>query len=142
MYTKLNEYLQEFSKEDYAVDYWYDVGSDFATGLISKFSESDWKDLFAELPNKPVMWQQRLAYCLEDNTDTNQFAALIKMTDTTDKELFEICVDSLRGFINDDNKQILLKNSKLNERITMLKDSSGDAVKMMFSDYLRKIDIT
>lgn len=103
MFDEFDKYIFEFAAEDFPVDYWYDEGADIAERMLCRFEKNDWERLWAEMPERTVEWQKRLAYCMEDGTDLNQLKVLLKLAETDDDELFETVVDSLRSFTGEES---------------------------------------
>lgn len=140
MYDKFDLYITEFSDENSKNDFWYDVGAVKATEILSKFSQQDWDILFSEISNKTTGWKRSLAYCLDDANNINELRALFMLIDTDDEELIELCVDSLRSFVNEDNKQLILNNTGLIENIRKKVNNSGNATRAVFADFLQRLN--
>lgn len=121
-------------------DFWYDIGVIKATDILSKFSQKDWDVLLVEINSKSLSWKRKFAYCLEDNRNINELSALLLMVNTNDNELFEICVDSLRGFTNSAEKKLILENKNLLNRINESMVSAGAATKKVYADFMEKIN--
>lgn len=140
LYDKFDLYITEFSDENSKNDFWYDVGAVKATEILSKFSQQDWDILFSEISNKTTGWKRSLAYCLDDANNINELRALFMLIDTDDEELIELCVDSLRSFVNEDNKQLILNNTGLIENIRKKVNNSGNATRAVFADFLQRLN--
>ncbi|WP_241257950.1 hypothetical protein [Bacillus sp. 3a] len=83
---------------DTTVDSWYDDGCLIASEILSDFSLNDWEELSNQVLNKPIEWQRKIAYCLDNECNEYELIILIDLLNTNDKELFEICIDTLRSF--------------------------------------------
>ncbi|KEQ23187.1 hypothetical protein [Paenibacillus tyrfis] len=139
MYDKFNQYITEFSDENSKNDFWYDVGAIRATEILSKFTQQDWEVLLNEISNKTVEWKRNLAYCLDDANNIYELRALLLLIDTDDEELIEVCADSLRSFINAENKQLILSNKSLIENIRIKMNCCGNATRAVFADFLQRL---
>ncbi|ETT62793.1 hypothetical protein C173_25531 [Paenibacillus sp. FSL R7-277] len=100
--------------------------------MLLKFSPQDWGELSNGVLNKPIEWQRKLAYCLHNESSMDELNMLLKLLDTDDEELLEICVDSLRSFTSSESKKLILKNPSLLQRIYELIPNSGEATKKVF----------
>jgi hypothetical protein len=136
LYEEFNTYISGFLDEN---DFWYDVGAIRATEILSEFLQNDWDILLMKINNKPLSWKRKLAYCLEDSRNINELSALLLMVNTNDDELFEICVDSLRGFADSEEKKLILENKNLLNRINESMVSAGTATKKIYEDFLIKL---
>lgn len=137
MFNKLDEYIREFENEDFAMDYWYDEGVFIAQELIQDFEKEDWIVLLSNLTDKSIGWKRRLAYCLHDESDLNQLDILLKLIDTDDSELFELAVDSLRGFTGKESKKIIQNNPQILLKIKKLMPNVGTTTKKIFEEFLK-----
>ena len=138
MFDEFDKYILEFAVEDFAVDYWYDEGDDIAENMLHKFSNNDWKSLLEIIPKRTVEWQKLLAYCMHDGNDLNQLAVLLKLVGTEDSELFEIVVDSLRGFTSKESLNLIQNNSQVVSKIKELLPKAGETTKRVFEEFLKK----
>ena len=135
MYSELEEYLLGYLP----ADYWYDEGVDIARDIISGFKEDDWKELSERLSLQNNEWKKKLAYCLYDEDNNFELQTLLKLLDTNDEELFEICLDSLRSFINKDNAGYVINNPEMIGNIKKLYNKSSRPTQVMLSDFLKKL---
>lgn len=101
MYKELDNLLSA----DTSVDSWYDDGCVIASAMLSEFNPSDWVELSNQVHHKPIEWQRKLAYCLDNECNVNEFNILLSLLSTNDEELFEICIDTLRSFTNQEIKK-------------------------------------
>jgi hypothetical protein len=138
MYKELDNFLNPLT-EDTSVDYWYDCGCVIACEILSEFTPSDWVELSNQVLSKSIEWQRKLAYCLDNECDINELNILLLLINTNDEELFEICVDTLRSFKNQETKQIVLDNPKILQRVNDLLTNASIPVKKMLQDFLSKV---
>lgn len=137
MFDKFDKYILAFAEEDFAFDYWYDEGADIAENMLYEFNDNDWKTLLETIPKRTIDWQKRLAYCMHDGNDLNQLSVLLRLADTDDSELFEIVVDSLRSFTNEESLSLLQNDSQIVFKIKELLPKVGDATKRLFQEILK-----
>ncbi|MGW8442840.1 hypothetical protein ACWGXJ_17960 [Paenibacillus sp. S33] len=116
-YEEFDKLITEMSGENASDDYWYDVGVNDAMTLMEKFSEADWELLEKNIMEKSLEWQKRVVYCFEEENDAREINIILSLIETTDKELFEMCIDSLRFLINDNNKDCIINNHELIEKL-------------------------
>lgn len=134
MFEELDRYIKEFEADDFAADYWYDEGVLIAEDMLQKFESNDWESLIQVLPKRTIGWKRRLAYCLNDSNDLKQLETLLILIDTDDTELFEISVDSLRSF--KDNQFMMQNNNQIIKKIETLMPKVGAVTKKIFQDFL------
>ncbi|MCM3040664.1 hypothetical protein M3201_13255 [Paenibacillus motobuensis] len=135
MYKELDNLLSA----DTTVDSWYDDGCVIASEMLSEFNLSDWAELSNQVHNKPIEWQRKLAYCLDNECNANEFNILLKLLSTNDEELFEICIDTLRSFTNQEINKMILDNPKILQRINDLLLTASAPVEKILQDFLSKI---
>jgi hypothetical protein len=117
MYNEFDEYLLGYFTDDY----WYDEGFSIAREMLSEFSDEDWLKLQEEVLEKDIEWQKKLAYCIDNTSKMYELEILLTLSTVKDNELFNICIDSLRSFIIDDNyKNIVSQNEVLVRKINDL----------------------
>lgn len=139
MFDEFDKYILEFAGEDFAVDYWYDEGAGIAENMLYEFDDDDWKILLETVHERTIEWQKRLAYCMHDGSDLNQLRVLLRLVDTDDSELFEIVVDSLRGFTSEESINLIQNDTQIVSKIKELLPKVGDATKMVFQEFFRNI---
>ncbi|RJX41883.1 hypothetical protein D3P09_06900 [Paenibacillus pinisoli] len=140
VYEELDKLITEMSGENASDDYWYDVGVTDAMNLLEKFSETNWELLGENIIDKSLEWQRKLAYCLDNECNMYELNILISLLSTTDDELFEICIDTLRSFTNQESKKMILDNPLILQRVNnLLLHTSSLPVKKMLQDFLSKI---
>ncbi|WP_379140886.1 hypothetical protein [Paenibacillus sp. sgz500992] len=137
MYKELDNLLSA----DTSVDSWYDDGCVIASEMLSEFNPSDWVELSNQVQNKPIEWQRKLAYCLDNECNVNEFNILLSLLSTNDEELFEICIDTLRSFTNQEIKKMILDNPNILQRINDSLHTASLPVKKMLQDFLSKIHL-
>lgn len=135
MFLEFDEYLKAFEAENYAVDYWYDEGFSIAQEMLEKFLGEDWIQLKNSLLSRSIGWKRRLAYCLHDN-NLHELEILLELVKTDDEELFELTVDSLRGFDTVEAKQLILNQTGIINKIEQMISSSGVVTKKVLEDFL------
>ncbi|MBY0595212.1 hypothetical protein [Bacillus bingmayongensis] len=135
MYKEFEDYLFGY----FTVDYWYDEGCLIAQEMLLEFSSHDWEELLNMAVTKPLEWQRKLAYLLDNECSMNELKVLLIMLDTDDKELFEICVDTLRSFSSSESKQLILENPSIIQRVNDLIPQAGVATRKILEDFLSKI---
>ncbi|MBU9705485.1 hypothetical protein KSP24_00920 [Paenibacillus sp. AK121] len=116
-YEQFDKLITEMSGENASDDYWYDVGVNDAMNLLENFSELDWELLKKNIMDKSLEWQKRVVYCFEEENDPREINIILTLIDTTDKELFEMGIDSLRFLINENNKDCIINNNELMEKL-------------------------
>lgn len=134
MYKELDKFLSE----ETTVDSWYDDGFSIAQDMLSQFSGSDWKELSYCVLSKPLEWQKKLIYCLDNEIIDEELNIIIKLISVNDDELFEMCVDALRAFNNELGHNYVKANPDI---IKMVEDkmlNSGNATKRVLEDFLAK----
>lgn len=82
---------------------------------------------------------KKIAYCLDSNCNIYELKILLSLLETKDEELFQICIDALRSFTTSENKQMIIKNASILQRINNLLPKSGIAVKKVLEDFIIKI---
>lgn len=137
MFDEFDKYISEFAAEDFAIDYWYDEGVDIAENMLREFAENDWKALLEAVSERTVEWQKCLAYCMHDKSDLNQLKVLLNLIDTDDSELFEMVVDSLRGFTGEENLNSIQTDLRIVSKIEELMPKAGDVAKRVFEEFLK-----
>ncbi|WIY63156.1 MULTISPECIES: hypothetical protein [Bacillus] len=135
MYKEFEEYLFGYFTDGY----WYDQGFSIAQEMLLEFSSHDWEELLNSAVTKPLEWQRKLAYCLDNECSMNELKVLLRMLDTDDKELFEICVDTLRSFTSPESKQLILENPSIMQRVSDLIPQVGVATRKILEDFLSKV---
>ncbi|MCY7514631.1 hypothetical protein, partial [Bacillus safensis] len=122
---------------DTTVDSWYDGGCLIASEILSDFSLNDWEELSNQMLNKPIEWQRKIAYCLDNECNEYELNILIDLLNTNDKELFEICIDTLRSFPIEEG----MKHPQILERVNhVVATTENSLVKVIFQGFLSKMN--
>lgn len=135
MYKELDNLLSA----DTTVDSWYDDGCVIASEILSDFDPRDWDELSNQVLSKPIDWQRKLAYCLDNECNVYELNILMSLLGIKDEELFEICIDTLRSYTDQDSKKKILDNQELFKRVNDLLLTANVPVKKILQDFLAKI---
>lgn len=136
MYNKFDNCISDFSQESEPGDYWYDCAILESTEILKQFSDNDWNLLLKQLNVKSLFWQKRLIECLGDLHNPYELEVILEIINTSDKDLFITCVDSLR-FLD----LAILDNSKkkqLLSKIEVLLEKSSAPVKQILAEFIKK----
>ena len=115
VYT-LVEDLDYLLSQDYSTDSWYDEGFLFARELLDKFTEHDWNEIIILSEHRDVEWEKKIVYCV--NKDYYRGLDLIrKIIKSNDRELKEMCIDSLRDYDSDVLRRYFREHDELNDCI-------------------------
>ncbi|MCY7482167.1 MULTISPECIES: hypothetical protein [Bacillus] len=129
--------LDNLLSADTTVDSWYDGGCLIASEILSDFSLNDWEELSNQMLNKPIEWQRKIAYCLDNECNEYELNILIDLLNTNDKELFEICIDTLRSFPIEEG----MKHPQILERVNhVVATTENSLVKVIFQGFLSKMN--
>lgn len=129
--------LDNLLSADTTVDSWYDGGCLIASEILSDFSLNDWEELSNQVLNKPIEWQRKIAYCLDNECNEYELNILIDLLNTNDKELFEICIDTLRSFPIEEG----MKHPQILERVNhVVATTENSLVKVIFQGFLSKMN--
>lgn len=137
-YNLFDKLLTEMSDNNYSDDYFYDVGVDEIASIIREFTDKDWCLLKENIVNKNLEYKKKTLYCF-DGENKNEFQIILSVIETGDDELFDIGLDSLRGMIDDTNKDILLANKKLMNRIESLSTNSKGIKTEIYKELSQKL---
>ena len=137
MYNELDELLLE----ETTVDSWYDDGFSIAQDILNQFSNDDWQELSNEVLKKDLDWQRKLVYCLDNQVIEEELNIICKLIVIDDEELFEMCIDALRGFDNELGHSFIRKNPKIIIDVKKRVNVVGNATKRVLEDSLRKFAI-
>lgn len=133
-FYEFDKFISEFAKEEIN-DFWYDDSLFIAQNILDKFTNKDWDILEKEIDNKDIFYKYRLAELLGNN-DINEFNILLKLISTDDDNLFEMVIDALRFFKNEEFKKILQSNIELYEKVKSLYSSADIITKKIFKEFL------
>lgn len=132
--------LDKFISEETTVDSWYDDGFSIAQDMLTQFSGNDWKELSYCVLSKPLEWQKKLIYCLDNEILEEELDIIIKLISVNDDELFEMCIDALRAFNNELGHNYVKANPDIIQRVKYRMVNSGNAVKRVLEDFLGKFE--
>ncbi|MBU5246985.1 hypothetical protein KQI37_15065 [Bacillus halotolerans] len=135
MYRELDNLLSAETTEGS----WYDDGCIIASDILSDFRADDWGKLKSEVLTKPLEWQKKLAYCMDNNGSSHEFSILLSLLSIDDEELFEVCIDSLRSFVTPESKQMILNDPFILQRINDKLPKASAPVKKILEDFLEKV---
>ncbi|NLS89666.1 hypothetical protein EYI23_17130 [Bacillus subtilis] len=135
MYRELDNLLSAETTEDS----WYDDGCIIASDILSDFRVDDWGKLKNEALTKPLEWQKKLAYCMNNNGSSHEFSILLSLLSIDNEELFEVCIDSLRSFVTPESKQMILNDPSILQRINDKLPKASAPVKKILEDFLEKV---
>lgn len=135
MYRELDNLLSAETTEDS----WYDDGCIIASDILSDFRADDWEKLKNEALTKPLEWQKKLAYCIDNNGSSHEFSILLSLLSIDNEELFEACIDSLRSFVTPESKQMILNDPSILQRINDKLPKASTPVKKILEDFLEKV---
>ncbi|MDM5297575.1 hypothetical protein QUF51_05365 [Bacillus pumilus] len=107
--------------------------------ILLEFSLNDWGELSNQVLSKPIEWQRKIAYCLENECNEYELNILMTLLNTNDTELFEICIDTLRSYSSEENKKMILDNPQILKRVNDLLSTANPPVRTILQDFLSKI---
>lgn len=137
MYKELDELLLE----ETTVDSWYDDGFSIAQDILNQFSSDDWQELLNEVLNKDLDWQKKLVYCIDNQGIEEELNIIYKLILIDDEELFEMCIDALRAFDNELGHSFIKNNPQIIMEVKKRMGLTGNAMKRVLEDFLRKFKI-
>lgn len=136
MYNELDNYLSS----EFSVDYWSDEGINIAVNTVENFSEDDWKLLVINASEKSPDWQVKLANVLGDFTTENSVTILISLLGSSNNEVIEAAIDSIRGMTHLD----VFKNTEVRKLISVkmdqLKDKHSLLTNLIINDLKAKLE--
>ncbi|MCY8238600.1 hypothetical protein MOC43_15755 [Bacillus inaquosorum] len=135
MYRELDNLLSAETTEGS----WYDDGCIIASDILSDFRADDWGKLKSEVLTKPLEWQKKLAYCMDNNGSSHEFSILLSLLSIDNEELFEVCIDSLRSLVTPESKQMILNDPSILQRINDKLPKASAPVKKILEDFLEKV---
>ncbi|MCK6207127.1 hypothetical protein KZX50_16940 [Bacillus infantis] len=137
MYKELDNLLSA----ETTVDSWYDDGCVIASEILLEFSESDWEALSNQVLSKPIEWQRKMAYCLDNRCNDYELTILLTLLNTTDTELFEICIDTLRSYSIEERKKLIMNNPHILQRVNNVLPTASPPVRKILEDFLSEIHL-
>ena len=132
MYIKLDKFLLE----DVTLDSWYDDGFSIAQEMLSQFSPSDWVELSRQVLTKPLEWQKKLIYCLDNEIIAEELNIIVKLIRVNDLELFDMCIDALRAFDHEIGHKYVVSNRSIITDIKERIEDAGTPTKKVLEDFL------
>lgn len=133
--------LDHLLSAETSVDSWYDDGCVIATEILEDFAPEDWDLLIREASGKPLDWQKKLAYCLDSAQNTKELEVLLSLIAVDDKELIEICIDTLRSYTSSEHKKRIINHPLVIDRAHSALSGAGHATKKIIEDFLRGITV-
>ncbi|HAG42626.1 MAG TPA: hypothetical protein DCL31_03630 [Clostridium sp.] len=130
--------LDNFLYEETTINSWYNDGFLIAQDMLTQFSSEDWEELSKNVLNKPLEWQKKLIYCLDNDINENELNIIAKMLTINDQELFDMCIDSLRSFNNEIGKEFVLSNPSFIKLVKERIPYVGAATQKILQDFLDK----
>ncbi|GAB6087307.1 hypothetical protein [Alkaliphilus crotonatoxidans] len=106
--------------------------------MLSQFSASDWEELSKQVLTKPLEWQRKLIYCLDNEIIAEELNIILKLITVDDLELFNMCVDTLRAFDNENGHKYVASNPSIINDIKERIENAGIATKKILEDFLCK----
>lgn len=130
--------LDNFLYEETTINSWYNDGFLIAQDMLTQFSSENWEELSKNVLNKPLEWQKKLIYCLDNDINENELNIIAKMLTINDQELFDMCIDSLRSFNNEIGKEFVLSNPSFTKIVKERIPYAGVATQKILQDFLDK----
>lgn len=135
-------FIDEVSKENASEDYWYDVGVVEAQNMLVQFSKVDWDSLKELIKEKSVEWKKKVVYCFEGENAEQEIRIIFDIIGIEDKELFTMCIDSLRGLVNEKTKNLVLEKVELLEKVRLLAAEDNGICQAVYMDFMKKVNET
>lgn len=132
-------FINDVSKENASEDYWYDVGVDEAQNMLEEFSREDWSLFRKLIKDKPIEWQKKVIYSFDGENAEQEIGAIFDVINTEDRELFEMCIDSLRCLMNEKTRSLILERPEFLEKVQSLTSENDSIAQKIFIDFLEKI---
>lgn len=133
------KFINDVSKENASEDYWYDVGVVEAQNMLEEFSQEDWCLLRKLIKDKTIEWQKKVIYSFDGENAEQEIRTIFDVINTKDRELFEMCIDSLRCLVNEKTKSLILERPELLEKVQSLTSENNSIAQKVFIDFLEKI---
>lgn len=133
------KFINDVSKENASEDYWYDVGVVEAQNMLEEFSQEDWCLLRKLIKDKTIEWQKKVIYSFDGENAEQEIRTIFDVISTKDRELFEMCIDSLRCLVNEKTKSLILERPELLEKVQSLTSENNSIAQKVFIDFLEKI---
>lgn len=130
--------LDNFLYEETTINSWYNDGFLIAQDMLTQFSSKDWEELSRNVLSKPLEWQKKLIYCLDNDINKNELNIIAKMLTINDPELFDMCIDSLRSFNNEIGKEFVLSNPSFIKLVKERIHYASAVTQKILQDFLDK----
>lgn len=140
-YNRFDELITEMSQDNVSDDFFYDIGVIDATQILSKFDCNDWRKLEKNIVGKNDEWKKKAIYCFEGEFP-EELLVVLAAIDTDNMELFEVCVDSLRLMINENNKSMILENTKFIQKLKEEADNKNAISCKALYECVLKLNLT
>ena len=100
MIEELDECIKMYENKDnaFARNNWYDFGYESVLGILSYFSDDDWKKLISILHSKSNDWKERLSYSLTFDENENYLKVLLSMINTKNVNIFTNIISYLEKY--------------------------------------------
>lgn len=131
MFAEYEDYL----RQDFSINFWSDEGICAACEILSKFSDEDWNTLAQRWRGNTNDWKVRCAETIDSHSSQLVMEILLDMLEEADSDVVVAAADSLRSFTQ---AELRIPPATL-ERIFILRDRSGIAVKAVLSDFTKRI---
>lgn len=134
------EELDDLLSQNVTEDSWYDDGYLIAQDILSEFSKDDWNYLNELILSKNIEWQKKIVYCLDNQLIEEELNVICKLLQIEDKELLEMCVDSLRSFDNPVGHQFMKKNPQVIQMVKNKIEGAGLVEKKILENFVMIFD--
>lgn len=130
MFSEYEDYLNQ----DFSTNFWSDEGIDASCEILSKFSAEDWIALASKWREKTNNWKVRCAETIDSYPSHLVMDILLDMLGEDNADVIIAAADSLRSLTQ---AELRIPETTL-ERIVILRDRSGVAVKRVLSDFIER----
>ncbi|WBS01538.1 hypothetical protein OU994_25190 [Pseudoduganella sp. SL102] len=131
MFSEFEDYL----RQGFSISFWSNEGISEACGILNKFPVEDWGALAKRWRDNTDIWKVRCAETLDSQPSQIVLEILLDMLEEDDEKVVVAAADSLRSLSQGELK---IPPATL-ERIVILRDRSGVAVKAVLSDFIKRI---
>lgn len=134
------EELDDLLSQNVTEDSWYDDGYLIAQDILNDFSKAEWKHLNEVILSKNIEWQKKIVYCLDNQLIEEELNIICKLLQIEDKELLEMCVDTLRSFDNTVGHQFMKKNPQVIQMVENKIEGAGLVEKKILENFIMIFD--